>query len=101
MVIMKNPQRSPFTSQYQFRKTITIQIAPDGAANHADILQQSRVGLVEHEGAILAVENPRTDGLRVLSGLNPSADKQIQVAVSVQVPQCQRTDTCLGGWYQI
>ena len=42
-LVFEHPHRAPFTGQNQFRKPIAIDIAPNRAANQADILKKAAV----------------------------------------------------------
>src|SRR5581483_7711460 len=86
MVVMKDADGAPLKSNNELRETITVEIAPQRAADHPNVFQDAAVRLVEHEGAVLIAENSRTGRLRIPSSLNPAADKQIQVAVAIQIP---------------
>src|SRR5262249_43073240 len=90
---VKDADRPPFTGKDELRKTISIEIAPDCTTDHADLVQQLGVGLIQNEGAIGAAVNPRTGRLGIPSRLDAPANKKIQNAVTVNVAQRQRPRT--------
>ena len=94
MIIVKNSDGPPFACQDEVRKTISIQVAPESAANHADFFQGFAVHLVEGEGAITRAINTRTCRFRIPARLYSSTDEQVQIAVSVQVAKRERA--CAG-----
>src|ERR1051325_6581847 len=99
--IMKHLQRSPFARQNQFSKAVVVQVAPDSAADQANLLQQTAVLRIQLELLPIAAIDPRAGGLRVTAGNHAAADKQIEVAISIQICQCQRPGARFATWQTV
>src|SRR5947207_14440691 len=82
-LVAEDVQRSPFASQNQFGKTVSVQVAPDDAADQADLFQQTAVLRIQL--LPVAAIDSRGGGLRVTARNHATTDKQIEVAISVHI----------------
>ena len=84
-----HPHRSPLARQHQLGAPVSVQIAPHRPAHQPHFLQP----LPHHQPASLVLHQERRRRLGISPGNHPSAHKQIQIPVSVHVPQRQRPPT--------
>src|SRR5216117_2149227 len=89
-LVAEDFQRAPFATQNQLRKTVTVQVTPDGAADQADFFQQTAVLRIQLELLPVTAIDSRGSGLGVAPRNYTSAGEQIEVAVRVHVRQRQR-----------
>src|SRR5688572_12362432 len=87
LLVAKDVNRAPFTSEYQFGKSVAIQIGEDGAADQADVVQNPTIVGVQLEFAIPGSINARARRFRVTSGNNAPAHEQAQGAVAIKIPE--------------
>src|SRR3954469_7877466 len=89
--IHKDANRTPIAGQDQIGRTVAIQIAPDGAADKADLCKQSVVRFIRHQASVAIEVNARGRGLRIAPGEDPSTDEQVERAISVDVGDGKRS----------
>ncbi len=82
VVIAEDFDRTPVTRENEFRKSVASEIAENSAGDEAEFMPLDRQFVVV---AVVAVKST--------AGSNPTAEENIEIAVSVDVSDCNRPDT--------
>src|SRR6185503_4903821 len=90
LVVAKDSWRPPFTGEDQIRIPVAIKITEDGAAHQPGASELGGIGIVWCEPIPCPTEHERGGRLGPPPTDNPPANKQIQLAVTVDVRQRQR-----------
>jgi hypothetical protein len=85
----------PLAGKNQFWVAIAGKVAPDYPTDESNILQYALVGFVDREAIALLLKQTRCGGLWVHAGQESSADKNVQVAITIVVRNGQWADGTL------
>src|ERR1043165_5250365 len=91
MIIAKNLQGTPFAGENELGQAVAVEVAENGPANQADSGKAAGVLFVEHKFAALTSEYQGGGRLRIMPRHHAATDKQIKMAIPVDVGQGHRT----------
>src|SRR5437660_1143902 len=87
VIVVEDADRAPLAREDQLRKSISIKIAHDRAADQPNMLQCLGVIGIEHKLSGCAPINARAGRFGIVPGNNAATDEQIQSSVPVEIAQ--------------
>ena len=89
-MVSEDPHRPPFARQHQLRQAIAVQVAPNRAADQADLRQSFCVFRVQLPSTARVAKEHRRGGLRIASRNDAPPDKQTEMSVPIEIRQSER-----------
>jgi hypothetical protein len=84
-LVIEDEEGAPFGGQDQFGKTVIIEITPDGAGDHAGLVEEGLGGGFGGEAVLIAAKEDGGGGARVGAGDDAVADEEVEVAIAVEI----------------
>ncbi len=92
VIVEKDTDLSPFEGDEQIGIAIAVDVDKQRRGNHAQVMKQPAVRLVEHQASILVVVHTRRWRDRISARIYPRAHEEIELPVAVIIPERQRPD---------
>ena len=89
-LISEDAHRTPFDCQREIGLTISVQVGEGGAAHQPDRFERLTGRTARAQLAVIVQPESRGDRLRISARAESPTDKQIQVAVAVDISESQR-----------
>src|SRR5438093_7530649 len=90
-VISENSHRTPFTGENKFRPPVRVEVRKYSAADQANSSDDAAGRAIELQPTTVVAEQSRRCRLRIPSGDHAPADKKVQVAITVDICERQRS----------
>ena len=98
VLVAKHPDGSPFAGEDQLWPAVSIQVREEGGTNQSGILKCLRVRTVKGPLAGMIPINSRRRRFRPAPRNDPAPDKQIELAIAIDVSHRDRSTAGCKGW---
>ena len=92
VIIVEDSEWSPVTGEDQFRESVRVEVAENSRADQARLFKTVDLAVSRFEYAAVVPEEVRAGRFRITSGNGPPSDKQVEIAVAVDVGNRHRSD---------